>query len=160
MSTTTDAKRGPADSPREVLELLGTEAALYAKLESYAAKQRALVDHEDTDPLLSVLAARQQVTRELARVGTRLAPFRRDWQSCRRRFTPSQRGQVEELLRSTSSRLRRIIEGDERDARLLSARKQVVAHGMRATHATGQALAAYGAQQRGKNRVDRLDEAS
>jgi len=56
--------------------------------------------------------------------------------------------------------LRRLIESDERDARLLSVRKRVTADALRSTHAAGRAILAYRPPSLEHAGDRRLDEAS
>jgi len=145
-------------TPNGILELLRLQAKLHAKLESFADRQRALVTGSDVGPLLSLLADRQKLTDQLVRVGDGLAPVRRDWAAVRERFTPDERAEAEQLLAETQERLKRMIEGDESDARLLSARKQSVARALRATHTTSQAVSAYRSPAGSASRLDCVDE--
>jgi hypothetical protein len=142
-----------------VLGLLREQAALYAKLERCASRQRPLIAQEDTAPLLSLLAERQRLSMDLAEVNARLEPVRQDWEAIRGRLSYQDRCAVECLLAEIRARLRRLIESDEEDTRLLSARKQATAQGLRATHSMGQALSAYRAPGEPSGRLARVDEA-
>jgi hypothetical protein len=128
---------------KEVLRLLREQADLYVQLEALAARQQSLVSDDDVGPLLSVLADRQKLSARLTQVARRLAPLRRDWDRYRAALTPAERDEAEEKLRDASERLQRIIESDERDARVLSGRKQAVAAALRSTHVQGSAMTAY-----------------
>lgn len=154
MRSVDDMAGGVPHSADGVLDLLREQASLYAKLESLAARQRLLVTEEDVGPLLGLLADRQRLSEKLTRLSTRLAPVRREWEACRRCLSPAQRDEADRLLGDAGGRLRRIIESDEQDARVLSGRKQAVATALQATHSTNQALRAYRAP---TGRVDRLD---
>jgi len=143
-----------------ILELLRLQAALYAKLESFAARQRALVTGDDVSPLLALLADRQKLSGQMAELGEVLRPVRRDWQTFRETLGPADRAEAERLLEETEARLKRMIEGDEHDARLLSVRKEVIARTLRATHTTSQAVSAYQAPSERCCRLDCVDEVS
>jgi len=130
----------------DVMRLLREQASLYARLEHFALRQRRLVRDEDSGPLLSLLADRQRLSAELTQVARRLAPVRAEWPTYREGLSESQRAEAEGLLRDASTSLRRVIEGDEQDARLLAIRKQTVSQELRATHAVGGAISAYGAK--------------
>ncbi len=155
-STTTKA----LEDPRNILELLRVQAKLYAKLESFASRQRALVTGDDVGPLLSLLANRQRLSEQMAQLGEVLKPIRRDWQGYREALEPADRAEAERLLGETEGRLKRMIEGDEHDARVLSVRKQAVARTLRATHASSQAVSAYRTPTNRSGRLDCVDEAS
>lgn len=160
MNTVEDATGAGAESPEEVLALFRDEAALYAKLESYAITQRSLVTRDDFGPLLSLLVDRQRLSVALTSIGTRLAPVRRDWEAYCERLSPAQRSLAERFTRDIAERLRRVIQSDERDARLLSVRKQAVGQALRTTHSVGQALSAYRGPVGGGRGTGHLDEAS
>ncbi len=146
--------------PENILSLLREQVDLYAELAGYADEQRSLITREDTGPLLAVLAKRQELSSRLGDVVQRLEPVRRDWATHRTRFDSTQRMEAEDLLADIRSRLRDIIDSDEEDVRMLSARRQSVRSAMRSTHSTGQALCAYRDDGIGSVRVTHLDEAS
>jgi hypothetical protein len=153
-------ERNRTETPAEIVSLFRDEAALYAKLEAYAERQRLLIAEEDTTPLLALLADRQKLSTALAVVGARLAPVRREWESWQVRLSADQRHEVERLARGTEECLRRVIDRDEQDARMLSARKQTAAQGMRTTHDAGAAISAYRTPVPSGERSGRLDEAT
>lgn len=146
--------------PENILSLLREQVDLYGELAGYADEQRSLITREDTGPLLAVLAKRQELSSRLGDVVQRLEPVRRDWVTHRSRFDSTQRLEAEDLLADIRSRLRDIIDRDEEDVRMLSARKQAVTSAMRSTHSTGQALCAYRDDGIATARVTHLDEAS
>ena len=146
--------------PANILSLLHEQVDLYAELAGYADEQRSLITMEDIGPLLTVLAKRQKLSARLGDVVQRLEPVRRDWATHRTRFDSTQRLEAEALVADVKSRLRELIDRDEEDVRMLSARKQAVTSAMRSTHSTGQALSAYRDDGIGTARVTHLDEAS
>lgn len=158
MSTTgnNDAVECTAD---EIMNMLRSQATLYARLESFASKQRGLVARDDAAPLLSLLADRQKLSVDLQRLAQRLEPVRRDWERHHARLTPGQRQEADSLLSDMRRRLERVMESDEQDARVLSSRKQAVAGALRETHVGGAALSAYRAAAPSR-KIDRVDEAS
>lgn len=159
MKSTASATSRPR-APENTLALLREQVVLYTELAGYADEQRSLISMEDTGPLLSVLAKRQALSAKLGDVVQRLEPVRRDWETYRSRFDSAQRLEAEGLLADIKSRLRELIDRDEEDVRMLSARKQAVTSAMRSTHSTGQALCAYRDDGIATSRVTRLDEAS
>ena len=126
MSVSTPVADGAIEKPEHILGLLREQSALCARLESFAARQCALVRAEDTAPLLTLLADRQRLSVELTRLAARLAPIRRSWSSLRERFSLSERTDADGLISDVALRLRSLIESDEKDARVLSLRKQGV----------------------------------
>jgi hypothetical protein len=146
--------------PENILSLLREQVDLYAELAGYADEQRSMITMEDTGPLLTVLAKRQALSAKLGDVVQRLEPVRKNWETFRTRFDSTQRTEAEGLLADIKSRLRELIDRDEEDVRMLSARKQAVTSAMRSTHSTGQALCAYRDDRVATARVAHLDEAS
>ena len=142
------------ETAAQALDLLREQALLYRKLEVFATRQRGLVLGEDNSPLLAVLAERGKLSQQLAAVGSRLAPVRKDWNAYRARLSPEQRVEAEHLLHDAGVRLQRVIESDERDARVLAGRKQAVADSLSKTHSTGQAMHAYRVVDEGTKRLD------
>lgn len=136
-------RQEPSEEKSAVLNMLREQASLYARLEDYARRQRHLVVGEDTSLLLAVLADRQRLSAELAELGTTLAPVRRNWESFRGELSERERGEADRLVAETAACLRRVIESDEQDARLLSARRALTARELQTTHAGGSAIAAY-----------------
>ncbi len=158
MTTTPDTEAPAPEAPEAILSLLRAQNALYGELESLAGRQRSLISADHTGPLLTLLGDRQKISGKLRSIAGRLEPARRDWDAYRERLTPSQRDEAEQLLAETGRRLQRVIERDEEDARLLSARKRTARQSLGATHATGQALAAYRVSPSRVGCFDRTDE--
>ena len=159
MTCSVDRTADPVETPGRVLDLLREQLSLYGKLETCASRQRPLIADEDAGPLLSLLAERQKVSVELADVAARLEPIRRSWEIHRRRFSSQERREADRLLTEIKGRLQRLVESDEEDTRLLSARKQAAAQALGATHSTGQALWAYRSSAERPGRLDHVDEA-
>lgn len=156
----TASATSPPLGPKNILSLLHEQVDLYAELAGYADEQRSWITMEDTGALLTVLGKRQKLSARLGDVVQRLEPVRRDWVTHRTCFDSTQRLEAEGLLADIKSRLRELIDRDEEDVRMLSARKQAVTSAMRSTHSTGQALLAYRDDGIGTARVTHLDEAS
>ncbi|MGB2986682.1 MAG: flagellar export chaperone FlgN [Phycisphaerae bacterium] len=160
MTTSGDRTVEAVNSPEDVLGLLREQASLYVKLETLAVRQQSLVTAEDAGPLLMLLADRQKLLERLAGLATRLEPVRRRWAAYRERLSNPQRAEADRLWEEVRRRLRRIIESDEQDARVLSARKQSVAKALCTTHSTSQAISAYRAPAGRTPRLDYVDEGS
>ncbi|UCE60346.1 MAG: flagellar export chaperone FlgN [Phycisphaerales bacterium] len=156
MTTATDS----VDTPQEVLSLLREEAALYGKLESCASRQRSLMTREDLSALLALLEERKALSADLTRIGGRLAPIKRNWCEHRGMLTASERAEADKLVADITDSLRRAIETDAEDVRLLQARKQSVAQALCATHSKGTAISAYRVPSAALSRIDHLHEGS
>lgn len=143
VTTTNDTAAVAFDDPQGVLHLLRDQVSLYGELEALSSRQRLLVVGEDVGPLLSLLADRQRLSERLARIAVRLAGVRQEWPRYRARLSPVQRAEADKLVGEAGTRLRRVIECDEHDARVLSGRKQTVREALKDTHGTSRAIAAY-----------------
>ena len=108
MTTAIETAAGPPETPEEILPLLREQIPLYSKLESYASRQRSLITGDDAGALLSLLADRQRISADLARVASKLDPVRREWARYRGRFTPAQRDEADRLLAEIHERLKRV----------------------------------------------------
>jgi hypothetical protein len=147
----------PANETGAVLTLLSEQASLYERLESLAERQRTLVSDDDVSPLFELLADRQRLSEQLLRIGGCLGPVRREWSSFRSRLTTMEQAEADRLWNEAGNRLRRVMESDERDTRVLSGRRQAVAAALGTSQATGQAMSAYRAPVAAL-RVDCTDE--
>ncbi len=150
----------PTRTSQQVLDLLREQAALYKRLDVLAGKQREMVAQDDAGPLAAVLAARQEVIEALFRQGEVLDSVGRVWADFCTGLSSDERRDAEELRQQVSRRLSRINQRDKEDARLLAARKQIVADMLRSTHVTKRALSAYRAPRRTTAHVVHVDEAS
>ncbi len=153
----TAAQGGEGQAASAALRLLRAEASLYERLEQCSQRQRSLVAEENVGPLLNLLAERRRLADELTRIGEALAPIKRGWSAFRARLSPDQQREAKALIESSRASLRRLIERDEEDARILMARKQAAARALRETQASSAALSAYRApavSPTGRNRVD------
>lgn len=146
------------DAPANVLGMLREQNELFARLETFATNQRRWTAAGDLSRLMGILADRQRLTARLTELAMSLKPVRQDWSRVRDRLTVHDRQEAEQLLQDSETRLRRVIEADEQDARLLSARRAVVSGAMRESHSAGQAVAAYRATPQVSGAGRRLDE--
>ena len=146
-------------TPDAVLGLLREQRSLYTELESLASKQRSLITGDDPTRLLELLAKRQLIASSLSKVAQRFEPMKRDWEAIRAGFDSNQRLEAEHLLDDIRVHLRRVIDGDEQDARLLSARKEATAGALRKSHSNQSALNAYQTPRQDAGTLNCLDGA-
>jgi len=146
--------------PESMMSLLREQARLYADLEALASRQRSLVTEAATESLLALLAERRKLSSALMELGDALGPARREWPTYRTRLTLPERIEADRLIVDMEDRLKRVMEGDERDARLLSARKQWTAHHLRSSHITSDAIRAYRVPDAAGAYLDRVSECS
>ena len=140
--------------------MLREQASIYAKLELLSTKQHALVSEDESAALLALLADRQRLTAALGRVASQLASARRDWAATRSAMSLAEQAEADGLLTAARERMRRVMAADERDARVLSAKRAAVAGALRETQIVGQAVSAYRAPGAPDELASRLDEAS
>lgn len=130
-------------TPKEALALLRRQSDLYEQLEALSQRQRPLVSEENVGPLLTLLADRNRLSIDLNRIEGELAPLRSAWSSYTQRFTHWERDESRRLLDGIRTRIERVLQRDEVDARILSARKQSVSQALSSTRETRQVIAAY-----------------
>jgi hypothetical protein len=160
MADTEQQSQSNDETNVHVLSLLHTQATLYEKLEDCSARQRSLIGLDDSRPLLDLLAERKAITDALAKVADLLGPVRRRWEMIRDTFTPEQKREAEDLLGSVKGCLKRLMERDEVDARMLAAKKQLTARALGATHSSTQAISAYRDSSGHPERLHTLQEES
>ena len=141
-----------------VLALLRMQVSMFARLEGLAGKQRGLIAKADSAPLLHVLAERQELMSELIRIAEALAPVRREWKAFRSGLSAPDREEADRLVSEAGARLETVMEGDERDVQLLSAKKEDTARQMRSNHSRGAALSAYARATDRPRRLDRVHD--
>ncbi len=144
------------ESPEAVLALLDEQATLLRRLEVLANRQRELIATDDTRPLISLLGDRRKVMTSLAGVGGRIESARSDWVAYRERFSPHDAERADQLLREIGDRMKKVIESDEEDARLLSLKRKQAVQGIDSAVASQTAVTAYGAAEAQPSRVDEI----
>ena len=150
--------RPESESPETILSLLRKQAVFFAQLKSLADQQRLLVAQEDVAALLALLAKRSELAKQLTDLDLQLRPIRHDWKFHRAGLSRDQGCEADRLLSESSERLKGVMEGDERDARILSGRKHAVATALGATHRVGEAISAYQTPVMGAAVSHRMDE--
>lgn len=143
MEMTNQTVRPASESPETILSLLRRQAVFFAQLKLLADRQRLLVAQEDVGALLTLLAERGALSKQLTDLDLQLRPIRRNWKFYRAGLSQAQGSEADRLLSESSERLKGVMEGDERDARILSGRKHTVATALGATHRVGEAISAY-----------------
>lgn len=141
-----------------VVSLLRRQVGLYERLEQFADRQRSFVSREDTQSLLSLLADRQRISTELTEISGRLEPVRRDWSTFKHRMDANARAEAEALWSESKARLKRVLDRDEEDARVLAARKELVGRSLQSARSSADALGAYRGKSAAGAPQSRLDE--
>ena len=84
------------------------------------------------------------MTAALTELGAKLTPYSDRWDDIRGVLTPAERRVLDRMLGEAGERLRRILDKDEADGRLLAARKTRMAQSMGELDTARRTLAAYG----------------
>lgn len=135
-----------------VIESLEEQVALYRRLARLAELQHVHVQHGQTEQLLEVLGARQQVLDLLATLEKTVAPARRDWINYIDRLAPDARRRADNAMSETRRLLEQITTADRNDALVLQQRKLNLGKQISQARAARQvnrnyAAAAYGQKQ-------------
>jgi hypothetical protein len=146
---------GPS-SPAAVIEALVAQVSCYQRLAKLTNAQHEHVQRGQTDQLLTVLRARQEVLDQATQFEQRIAPAKRDWSNFLGRLEIDQRTRAETLLRETRRLLEAITSADRDDALVLQRRKLNLGKQINKTAAARTvnrrvAIAAYGVP---KSRLD------
>ena len=143
---TPDADRF-ADSARwapRLRRILEDQAALYDALDRLSASQRALIDADDADGLLRLLADRQDALARLSESNDALTPFRTRWADLMERLPDDARTDFESRIDTLAEQVSTIAQRDEADQRALADRRSVATTQIAEVARGRSALNAYG----------------
>lgn len=132
--------------PTRLIDLLGKQRDLYRALRALSEKQRSMISGDRPELLLEILRDRQDLVTSLARLNEELGPFRRNWDGVYAALPDPQREQASEILHEVNGLLHVILQTDQEDGALLSARKQAMQEEMADTAGGQAANAAYARQ--------------
>lgn len=130
--------------PERMIALLTKQRDLYQSLRELSEKQRSMISGDRPEKLLNILRDRQGLVTSLARLNEEMGPYRRRWDEVYDTLPESYRTQASDLLHEINGLLRVILQTDQEDSQLLSARKQSVAAaiaGLAGGHAANAAYA-------------------
>lgn len=130
---------------KDLTTLLTRQRDLYVQLGRLAEGQRSMITGDEPERLLTILAERQRLIDQLESVSRRLKPYQANWRQVRGSLPPEQADEVDHLVGEVNSLLTGILQKDEADAQLLSARKGRTAQAMSELKAGRKAGAAYAA---------------
>lgn len=132
-----------AASVQPLVTLLQQQRDRYQKLKALSCTQSQLVESAATEPLLRVLAQRQQLVDELAHLHGEMEPYRRQWEQVYGQLPDSDRDIVAGLIKEVEQLLAGIIDQDNHDQQQLKLSKDQVGKGLSQTAHAGVAMAAY-----------------
>lgn len=111
----------------ELLELLEQQRRVYHQLHELSRRQGDLVQAGDAETLLSLLASRQGLIDELARLNERLEPYKRDWGMKWGGVDEMTRHRVHDAIGQVHHLLEAIMKQDDADRAALSRQRGEVA---------------------------------
>ncbi|MEL6796387.1 MAG: hypothetical protein AAFO89_06130, partial [Planctomycetota bacterium] len=114
-----------------------------------------IVETDDTDALLRVLAERQSVINRIANLARALEPFRSDWDANVNRLPDTERVRIRARLDELAIVMEQIARRDEHDRDVIEQRRSAIGQQLGGAKRTGVALSAYGGQTRGPRFQDR-----
>jgi hypothetical protein len=132
--------------PRRLVALLTQQRDFYRRLRELSQKQRSLIAGDRPELLLTILRERQELVAALARLNNDLGPFRRNWDAMYAALPEAIRMEASQILQEINGLLRVILQTDQEDSALLSARKQAVAGDLAALSGGRAANTAYARQ--------------
>ena len=148
-------------NPDKVIETLQRHLSIHKQLRELSRQQRDLITADDPQPLLMLLADRQQLVDELTKLNRVLLPLQPRWREYRAQLSASVGERIDALLRETTETLQLIIAADQQDAGLLAARKAGVAGEMATLNQGRQAFDAYAADSgQGRTVMSSTDESA
>ena len=121
--TVTEAK----DIGSKLIQLLTQQKFLYRQLKELTQKQTSLVDGNEPDMLLKILAGRQRLIDRLSLIDRELRPIRADWQKVSASLPAAQREEAKGLIDSVQAILGEIIARDTADTQTLHTQQKKVA---------------------------------
>jgi hypothetical protein len=117
-------------APEALIGFLTEQRDLYRKLQDLSDRQRDLIAGDRPEQLLNILRDRQMLVTALAKVNEKLGPYRRNWRSIYETLPDDDKRTASALLEEINGKLQVILQTDQEDQALLSARKQAVARSM------------------------------
>lgn len=146
-----------SESAREsrLVALLDQQIDLYGTLDELSKRQHDIVETDDTDSLLRVLAERQSVINRIANLARALEPFRSDWDASVNRLPDAERVRIRGRLDELAIVMEQISRRDEHDRDVIEQRRTAIGAELGGARRTGVALSAYGGQAKGPRFQDR-----
>lgn len=150
MTETTNATNGET-----LVRLLDEQIDLYGTLDELSKKQHSVVETDDTDALLRILAERQDVITRITELAKALDPFRADWDANVNSLPDAERTRIRGRLDELAVVMEQIARRDEHDRDIIEQRRTAIGAEIGGTKRSGVALSAYGGQSRGPRFQDR-----
>ncbi|MEO1583368.1 MAG: flagellar export chaperone FlgN [Planctomycetota bacterium] len=142
-------------APGELVALIDQQIDLYATLDELSKRQHSIVETDDTDALLRVLADRQDVIARISGLAASLAPFRADWDANINRLDEDERARIRRRLADLAVVMEQIARRDEHDRDVIEQRRSSISAEIGGAKRSGAAMQAYGGQPKGPRFQDR-----
>jgi hypothetical protein len=144
---------GSSTDTASLIALLERLVVIYQQLHDLSRRQGALISNGSAEDLLGVLAQRQQLVDESAKINRELEPYRNEWTRVLDGLRDPERQRVGGLVGRVEELLAGIIEQDNRDRQRLQDATGAVKSELDRVRQSPQAVNAYQAQARlGGNR--------
>jgi hypothetical protein len=137
-------QNSPESVYRALVRLLESQTALYGQLDALSERQRAVIEDDDADRLLSILGERQTIVDRIAMTNRDLEPVRVAWERLLERVRPECRSDVARRLEGLSVLAGRIAQRDDEDRRKLESRRNAIAGELASMNTSRRAVSAYG----------------
>lgn len=124
--------------------LLEQQQGLFTRLDDLSRRQAGLIESDQTDRLLELLAERQVLVDQIATVNASLEPWRARWSTFINELDAGIRERVRLRVEAVSALAQCVAERDEHDRRLLEGRKEAVSVELGHVSRGRGAIAAYG----------------
>lgn len=135
----------PAEWTPRIAGVLDRQISLYAELDQLSVSQAAIIEAEDSDALLTVLARRQNLIEGVERLNDELGPFRQQWDVLAPRLSEPQRQTLRQRLDRIAHLVELIAARDEADRRAMETRRARLSVEMGTASKARGAVAAYAA---------------
>lgn len=140
----TAAQTDQFPGPARLDALLDEQHELLARLEALSCRQSALIEGDDDQSLLALLAERQDVVDRLSASRHELLSGRQGWDRVLERFPETRRQVIRGRLEQIAELARVVAARDEADRRRLEARRDRLSEELADLGKSRGALAAYG----------------
>ncbi|MEO1535856.1 MAG: flagellar export chaperone FlgN [Planctomycetota bacterium] len=138
-----------------LVALLDEQIDLYGVLDGLSKQQHGIVESDDTDSLLRVLAERQTVINKIAGLARALDPFRADWDANVNQLPDTERVRIRGRLDELAIIMEQIARRDEHDRDVIEQRRSEIGAELGGAKRAGAAMSAYGGPARGPRFQDR-----
>jgi len=127
-----------------LIQALTRQCELCRSLDALSARQSEHIRSGDSDALLRVLAERQAIVDQVSELNDRIAPFRRQWETCLAAAGSEDRARLEMLVNQLTDLVDRIARQDDADRAAMEVQRTSITRELGGVIRGRGALAAYG----------------